>query len=148
MKTIAFASLLTLVCGAAIDDYNFQKPEIAAAWTFAGLGDDDIPDLSDCRPWSPCAYGKGDCGESGDEGCESGLVCGVNNCGDFVGGMTGSCCAQLASTTYIRDERRGEFGSQWTSWSATWRGWGRQRQRQLTARDGTQSEQWETQTLE
>ena len=138
MKTIAFASLLSLVCGA----------EIQYEMTFEGLGEYDIPDLRDCRPWDPCSYGEGDCGESGDEGCDSGLVCGVNNCGDFVGGMTGSCCVQLASTTYSREERRGEFGSQWTSWSATWRGWGRQRQRQLTARDGTQSEQWETQTLE
>merc|ERR1711874_419994 len=135
MKTIAFASLLSLVCGA----------EIQYEMTFEGLGEYDIPDLRDCRPWDLCSYGEGDCG---DEGCDSGLVCGVNNCGDFVGGMTGSCCVQLASTTYSRDERRGEFGSQWTSWSATWRGWGRQRQRQLTARDGTQSEQWETQTLE
>ena len=138
MKTIAFASLLSLVCGA----------EIQYEMTFEGLGEYDIPDLRDCRPWDPCSYGEGDCGESGDEGCDSGLVCGVNNCGDFVGGMTGSCCAQLGSTTYSRQERRGEFGSQWTSWSATWGGWGRQRQRQLTARDGTQSEQWETQTLE
>ena len=141
MKTIAFALLLSLVCGAATDDYDTGK--IA----FYAPGPDDIPDLSDCRPWDPCAYGEGDCGESGDEGCDSGLVCGVNNCGDFVGGMTGSCCAQLASTTYSREERRGEFGSQWTSWSATWRGWGRQRRRLLTARDGTQSEQRETQTL-
>ena len=141
MKTIAFALLLSLVCGAATDDYDTGK--IA----FYAPGPDDIPDLSDCRPWDPCAYGEGDCGDSGDEGCDSGLVCGVNNCGDFVGGMTGSCCAQLASTTYSR-ELNGESAAPWTSWLPTWGGWGRQRERVLTARDGTRSYQTEKQILD
>merc|ERR1712154_477113 len=108
---------------------------------------EEFPDLRDCRPESPCQYGNGDCGEAGDAGCEAVLVCGVNNCGDFVGGMTGSCCAQLASTTYSR-ELNGESAAPWTSWTATWGGWGRQRVRVLTARDGTRSYQTEKQILD
>merc|ERR1711874_937342 len=101
MKTIAFASLLSLVCGA----------EIQYEMTFEGLGEYDIPDLRDCRPWDLCSYGEGDCGESGDEGCDSGLVCGVNNCGDFVGGMTGSCC----STGFYYLQSRRETWRIWIS---------------------------------
>ena len=108
---------------------------------------EELADPRDCRPESPCQYGNGDCGEAGDEGCEADLVCGVNNCGDFVGGMTGSCCAQLASTTYSR-ELNGESAAPWTSWSPTWGGWGRQRVRVLTARDGTRSNQTEKQILD
>ena len=107
--------------------------------------EDDIPDLKNCRPEAPCQYGEGDCTRHGDDGCESDLVCGVNNCGDFVPGMAGSCCAELDRTTYSREERYGEYRGQWTSWGATWGGWGRQRSRVLTARDGTLSYQWEDQ---
>ena len=104
--------------------------------------EDDIPDLKFCSPEAPCQYSEGDC-------TRHDLVCGVNNCGDFVPGMAGSCCAQLESTTYTysRVERYGEYPRQWTSWGATQGGWGRQRSRVLTARDGTQSYQWEKQTL-
>ena len=109
---------------------------------------DDTPDLKFCRPEAPCQYGEGDCTRHGDDGCDSDLVCGVNNCGDFEPGMAGSCCAQLAGpSTFSREEKDGEYGGQWTSWSATWGGWGRQRSRVLTARDGTLSYQWEEQTL-
>merc|ERR1711909_121665 len=144
MKTIAFASMLTLVCGAALDDFLLNPPPRSEVIGFLAPGPDDIPDLRDCRPWDPCNYEEGDCGESGDEGCDSDLVCGVNNCGDFVPGMTGSCCAQLAGPSTFREEK---VPRQWTSWSATWGGWGRQRSRVLTARDGTPSYQWEEQTL-
>merc|ERR550517_1261629 len=111
--------------------------------------EEDNPELKGCRPEAPCQYGEGDCTRHGDDGCYSDLVCGVNNCGAFVPGMAGSCCAQLESTTYTysRVERYGEYPRQWTSWGATQGGWGRQRSRVLTARDGTQSYQWEKQTL-
>merc|ERR1711953_561538 len=46
--------------------------------------EDNIPELKFCRPEAPCQYGEGDCTRHGDEGCDSDLVCGVNNCGDFV----------------------------------------------------------------
>ena len=107
--------------------------------------EDDIPDLKFCSPEAPCQYSEGDCTRHGDDGCDSDLVCGVNNCGDFVPGMAGSCCAELDRTTYSREERYGEYRGQWTSWGATWGGWGRQRSRVLTASDGTQSYQWEDQ---
>ena len=55
-------------------------------------------------------------------------------------------CAQLASTTYSR-ELNGESAAPWTSWTATWGGWGRQRVRVLTARDGTRFNQTEKQIL-
>ena len=104
--------------------------------------EDDIPELKFCRPEAPCQYGEGDCTRHGDDGCDSDLVCGVNNCGDFVAGMAGSCCAQLAGPSEFLEE---ESPRQWTSWAATWGGWGRQRSRVLTARDGTLSYQWEDQ---
>jgi len=106
--------------------------------------EDNIPELKFCRPEAPCQYGEGDCTRHGDDGCDSDLVCGVNNCGDFEPGMAGSCCAQLAGPSTFREEK---VPRQWTSWSATWGGWGRQRSRVLTARDGTLSYQWEEQTL-
>ena len=108
--------------------------------------EEDNPELKFCRPEAPCQYGEGDCTRHGDDGCDSDLVCGVNNCGDFVPGMAGSCCAQLAGpSTFSREERYGEYRGQWTSWAATWGGWGRQRSRVLTASDGTLSYQWEDQ---
>merc|ERR1719450_1031247 len=64
----------------------------------------DLPVLKDCRPDLPCEYGEGDCGRSGDEGCESGLVCGVSNCGSFEPGLYGSCCADASpSITELED---------------------------------------------
>merc|ERR1712244_88022 len=130
MKTIVFILVLSLERTTTIPTVMALIPPL-----------EEFPDLRNCRPESPCQYGNGDCGEAGDEGCEADLVCGVNNCGDFVGGMTGSCCAQLASTTYSRELNAGESAAAWTSWSPTWGGWGRQRVRVLTARDGTRSYQ-------
>ena len=107
--------------------------------------EDDIPDLKDCSPEAPCQYGEGDCTRHGDDGCDSDLVCGVNNCGDFVPGMAGSCCAQLAGPSTFREEK---VPRQWTSWAATWGGWGRQRARALIASNGTLYYQYEKQSLE
>merc|ERR1711953_641499 len=67
--------------------------------------EDNIPELKFCRPEAPCQYSEGDCTRHGDDGCHSDLVCGVNNCGDFVPGMAGSCCAQLAGPSIFREEK-------------------------------------------
>ena len=129
MKTIALILLLPVVCRANIISDSFAPPDPS-----------DETELKDCQPASPCYYGEGDCGEAGDSGCDSDLVCGVNNCADFVPGMAGSCCAQLASSIKIGEigefgdwRKEGREGSQWTSWSATHGGWGRQRGRVLAA---------------
>ena len=112
--------------------------------------DDDTPDLKDCRPEAPCQYSEGDCTRHGDDGCDSDLVCGVNNCGALVQGMAGSCCVQLAGpsiSSYRGEEEPGEFKtfpvetvpggwSRWTAWSQTLAGWGRERRRIATAGDG------------
>ena len=140
--TLVLLHLLAASCTPQYTGYNYAlgyQAVIAPA--------DDIPDLKDCSPEAPCQYSDGDCTRHGDDGCDSDLVCGVNNCGDFVPGMAGSCCAQLESTTYTysRVERYGEYPRQWTSWGATQGGWGRQRSRVLTAWNGTQSYQWEDQ---
>ena len=107
--------------------------------------EDDIPDLKDCSTEAPCQYSEGDCTRHGDDGCDSDLVCGVNNCGDFEPGMAGSCCAQLAGPSTFREEK---VPRQWTSWSATWGGWGRYRARALIASNGTLYYQYEKQSLE
>ena len=162
MKTIVFTLVLSLVRTAAagkVDYYDYgdydyistKEQEFPAEYIIVERPPEpweELADLRDCRPESPCQYGDGDCGEAGDAGCEADLVCGVNNCGDFVGGKTGSCCAQLASTTYSRELNAGESAAPWTSWTATWGGWGRQRVRVLTARDGTRSYQTEKQILD
>ena len=161
MKTIVFTLVLSLVRTAAagkVDYYDYgdydyistKEQEFPVEYLMVERPPEpweELADLRDCRPESPCHYGHGDCGEAGDEGCEADLVCGVNNCGDFVGGMTGSCCAQASSSTYSR-ELNGESAAPWTSWLPTWGGWGRQRGRVLTARDGTRSYQTEKQILD
>merc|ERR1719440_1457909 len=92
------------------------------------------PVLKDCSPDLPCGYGEGDCRRLGDEGCGTGLVCGVSNCGSFEPGMYGSCCAESsAPTTYeIEDipdsEAQGGYTG-WGSWEQDNQGWGRQRRR-------------------
>merc|ERR1719410_1829749 len=154
MKTIVFILVFSLVHSATVrkeDYYEYDDYEYRETYSLHIIRPpepwEEFPDLRDCRPESPCQYGDGDCGEAGDAGCEADLVCGVNNCGDFVGGKTGSCCAQLNSTTYSRELNAGESAAAWTSWSPTWGGWGRQRVRVLTARDGTRSYQTEKQIL-
>ena len=156
MKTIALSLLLAVVRSAnvfdydygvvvstpASDDYGYDYGGVVVGTPASDIGfappdpSDEIPELKDCQPASPCYYGEGDCGEAGDSGCDSDLVCGVNNCADFVPGMAGSCCAQLASSIEIGEieefgdwRKEGREGSQWTSWSATHGGWGRQRGR-------------------
>ena len=154
MKTIAFTLVLSLVRTTTV--LLESGVPLMLMDSFIPLGFiverppepwEELADLRDCRPESPCHYGHGDCGEAGDEGCEADLVCGVNNCGDFVGGKTGSCCAQASSSTYSR-ELNGESAAPWTSWLPTWGGWGRQRGGVLTARDGTRSYQTEKQILD
>ena len=149
MKTITLTlfllHLLSTSCTPQYTGYNYAlgyQAVIAPA--------DDTPDLKDCSPEAPCQYGEGDCTRHGDDGCDSDLVCGVNNCGDFVPGMAGSCCVQLAGpsiSSYRGEEEPGEFKtfpvetvpggwSRWTAWSQTLAGWGRERRRIATAGDG------------
>ena len=144
MKTITLTlfllHLLSTSCTPQYTGYNYAlgyQAVIAPA--------DDTPDLKDCSPEAPCQYSDGDCTRHGDDGCDSDLVCGVNNCGDFVPGMAGSCCAQLAGPSEFLEE---ESPRQWTSWAATWGGWGRQRARALIASNGTLYYQYEKQSLE
>ena len=155
MKTIAFTLVLSLVrTTTVLSESGVPLMESFISHTQGIIVVrppepwEELADLRDCRPESPCHYGHGDCGEAGDEGCQADLVCGVNNCGDFVGGMTGSCCAQANPSTYSRELNAGESAAPWTSWTATWGGWGRQRVRVLTARDGTRSNQTEKQILD
>ena len=145
MKTIALSLLLAVVRSANVYDYDYDGGVVVGTpASDIGFAPPEpwyeIPELKDCQPASPCNYGEGDCGEAGDSGCDSDLVCGVNNCADFVPGMAGSCCAQLASSIEIGEtgefgdwRKEGREGSQWTSWSATHGGWGRQRGRVLAA---------------
>ena len=138
MKTITLTLvLLHLLSISCTPQYQWAQSFIPPA--------DDIPDLKDCSPEAPCQYGEGDCTPHGDDGCDSDLVCGVNNCGDFVPGMAGSCCAQLAGPSEFLEEKA---PIQWTSWSATWGGWGRTRGRALIASNGTLYYQYEKQSLE
>ena len=73
--------------------------------SYAVDASEEIPPLKNCSHESPCKYEEGDCGQFGDESCQSGLVCGVQNCYDFVAGMTGSCCVQLSDVTYELHEK-------------------------------------------
>ena len=154
MKTFAIIVLLTAVktlnssAGIKfnIPGDNFNIPQGRQTH----YPEDNIPELKFCRPEAPCQYGEGDCTRHGDDGCDSDLVCGVNNCGDFVPGMAGSCCVQLAGpsiSSYRGEEEPGEFKtfpvetvpggwSRWTAWSQTLAGWGRERRRIATAGDG------------
>merc|ERR550517_254093 len=78
------------------------------------------PGLIFCSPAFPCGYGEGHCGGLGDEGCVSGLVCGVSNCGSFEPGMYGSCCAESSPPTYeiedVPDSQAQGGNTEWGSW--------------------------------
>merc|ERR1712018_32734 len=93
----------------------------------------ELPGLKDCSPDLPCEYGEGDCGRLGDEGCGSGLVCGVSNCGSFITGMYGSCCAQPSHPTYeiedVPDSQAQGGITEWGPWYPDNQGWGRKRKR-------------------
>ena len=149
MKTFAIIVLLTAVKtlnSSAGIKFNFPGDNFnIPQGRQTHYPEDNIPELKFCRPEAPCQYGEGDCTRHGDDGCDSDLVCGVNNCGDFVPGMAGSCCAQLAGPSEFLEE---ESPRQWTSWAATWGGWGRQRARALIASNGTLYYQYEKQSLE
>ena len=83
-----------------------------------------------CRPDTPCKYGEGDC--RGDADCVGDLVCGVDNCDDFVGGMPGSCCAKIAELTETKKFTAAiEVGTwaEWGPWARPRGGWGRHRGR-------------------
>ena len=111
----------------------------AGATAYAVDASEEIPPLKNCSHESPCDYGEGDCGQFGDESCQSSRVCGVQNCHDIVAGMNGSCCLQLRKVPYeIHEESPrsspnpvpGGFG-EWTSWTKREYGdaWMRRRER-------------------
>merc|ERR1739845_330431 len=56
---------------------------------------DDIPVLRNCSSKIPCEYEEGDCTKSGDSGCDSGLVCGVDNCGTIIVAWMGAAVYNL-----------------------------------------------------
>jgi len=94
--------------------------------------DQDIPELKDCSRESPCGYHEGDCSVSGDEGCEHGLVCGMD-CGSIIPAMDGRCCVKL--DTIINSVHEFEFAdlrifeavpggySEWGPWKEVNEGW-------------------------
>ena len=53
-----------------------------------------------CSPYNLCREGEGDCDKDAD--CDSGLICGYDNCLDFNSSWTNStfdCCTQPKGTT-------------------------------------------------
>ena len=77
-----------------------------------------------CRPDTPCNYGQSDC--RGD------LVCGVDNCGELLGGLPGSCCAKIVELTETKKFTAAiEVGTwaEWGPWARPRGGWGRHRGR-------------------
>ena len=81
---------------------------------------DDIRDHN-CSSRSPCGYGEGDCGDDG--GCQKHFKCGVNNCGEFVAGMAGSCCAVLHNSTINTYTDLTLLKSDWTAWAPSAGDW-------------------------
>ena len=171
-KSIDFCGpFLSPVASPAI---GFYLPDpLEPAYSQAYFSPDyDISPVINCSSELPCYYGDGDCSEFGDESCQSGLVCGVNNCGDLEPGKPGSCCVQIKNTTkeQSRESRgllryRGGHGApapvpvggfgEWTAWAATWGGWGRERGRlawpdhcHLQTGECPPQYQYETQTLD
>merc|ERR1711936_856846 len=100
MSRLMFAALLLLNGNFAMGETPRQPVLVPFL-----LGSQQPPsegDMRNCTADRPCQYGEGVCTE--DSHCVPRLVCGADNCGAFVPGLTGSCCALLLDTVMREEE--------------------------------------------
>merc|ERR1719430_2063126 len=86
-----------------------------------------------CTPENPCGEGEGDCDgaadgglNDGDKGCQSGLVCGSNNCkkyGNYYHEKD-DCCEKPQAPKWREEEKWANRGVRWTNgWMVTKPNW-------------------------
>jgi len=69
-------------------------------------------DFQKCSSTSKCAENEGDCDD--DDGCNTGLKCGVNNCGPTMDPLADCCYSQTKVINDKGTNTDGEAGNLWT----------------------------------